>query len=286
MRYTYHSEVIGVGPPVIFLPAAGFTGMEGLNIAEHLENDFEVHMLNLPCYERGNDISEHWTSAKMACWLGEYLNRENLKKVNLIGHSIGGGLALAFAVHYPERVNKLVLLDQGHKPMPRIPKADLGKIAYIVPMLNMFHKLIGKSFAKKVETLFTKVTNQRETDFETKVQQFCAQVAIKESEYVRKALKDLQAVPIHFMFGYYNLDLPKLLKKVDAPTYLVYGTYENILEKESYKVKKNIQRLKEEDLPIQYRPVKSGHYVHWSDPSILDDVEHFLNDQQPAFSFV
>ncbi|MDO8498631.1 MAG: alpha/beta hydrolase [bacterium] len=40
-----------------------------------------------------------------------FLKRNNLEKANLIGHSLGGVLALAFASHHPEKVNKLYLID-------------------------------------------------------------------------------------------------------------------------------------------------------------------------------
>lgn len=37
-----HSAVIGKGEPLIFLPAAGFSGIEGLNIAVSLAEDTSV----------------------------------------------------------------------------------------------------------------------------------------------------------------------------------------------------------------------------------------------------
>ena len=41
-----------------------------------------------------------------------------LAKLNLIGHSMGGGMAMLFASVYPERVSRLIMLD-AIKPISR-----------------------------------------------------------------------------------------------------------------------------------------------------------------------
>ena len=42
------------------------------------------------------------------------LDRFDLKRAVIIGHSLGAKIALHFAVHYPKRVSKLILVDGGH----------------------------------------------------------------------------------------------------------------------------------------------------------------------------
>jgi 2-hydroxy-6-oxonona-2,4-dienedioate hydrolase len=42
-----------------------------------------------------------------------YLKEKGLKKVYLMGHSLGGGLALDFAIHHPKRVEELYLVDSA-----------------------------------------------------------------------------------------------------------------------------------------------------------------------------
>ena len=112
--YTYHSEAIGKGNPVIFLPAAGFTRIEGKNIADYLQANYETHMIDLPGWGRGDGIKSRCTSLAMATWLKEYLDQKGIKKAYVIGHSLGGAIAMTFALHFPNRVHKLVILDQGH----------------------------------------------------------------------------------------------------------------------------------------------------------------------------
>jgi pimeloyl-ACP methyl ester carboxylesterase len=42
------------------------------------------------------------------------LDRFGLKRAVIMGHSLGAKIALHFAVHYPRRVGKLILVDGGH----------------------------------------------------------------------------------------------------------------------------------------------------------------------------
>jgi proline iminopeptidase len=41
------------------------------------------------------------------------LNRLNIKKVTIVGHSWGAMLALSYSIKYPDRINKLVLIGSG-----------------------------------------------------------------------------------------------------------------------------------------------------------------------------
>ena len=42
------------------------------------------------------------------------LDRFDLKRAVIVGHSLGAKIALHFAVYYPKRVSKLILVDGGH----------------------------------------------------------------------------------------------------------------------------------------------------------------------------
>lgn len=54
------------------------------------------------------------------------------RRLNLIGLSMGGPIASAFAVRYPERVDKLVLIDPiGAKPITFSPMLKAAKIPFV-----------------------------------------------------------------------------------------------------------------------------------------------------------
>jgi len=65
-------------------------------------------------------------------------------KVVMVGHSLGGLIAIAYSLSYPETVSKLVLSAPGIRPYQQPPriKASLGKIlARLVPRLLMNNEL-------------------------------------------------------------------------------------------------------------------------------------------------
>jgi 2-hydroxy-6-oxonona-2,4-dienedioate hydrolase len=274
----YHIEIIGQGEPTMFLPAAGFSGNEGLNIAEFLSDHFETHLIDLPGLGKSKGIDGRITSKQLANWVKDYIAQQEIEKVNLIGHSLGGAILLAFAFHYPDKVNKLILLDQGHKPFPRIPKSEFGSFAYVFPLLNLGVKLFRNQLLSKLAPLFNQ-EDESEDDFEVSVKQFCESVGIEQNEYVRTALKNpgqFSVSGLNLMFGYYNLNLPNLLKQIKVPTYLVYGTFENMNENEQKNTKRYIQKLTKKNIPIKYQPVKGGHYVHWNKEFPMNDIKRFL----------
>ncbi|KAH8830673.1 Alpha/Beta hydrolase protein [Flagelloscypha sp. PMI_526] len=60
--------------------------------------------------------------------LEDWRNTMGLEKMTLIGHSIGGYLSIAYALKYPERVNRLVLLSPAgipHGPDLTLPEREV-----------------------------------------------------------------------------------------------------------------------------------------------------------------
>ncbi len=73
--------------------------------------------------------------------LAELLDALQLQRVSLVGLSMGGAIASAFTVKYPERVRRLVLIDPiGTEPMPLGP---VYKAALIPGISELILSLIG-----------------------------------------------------------------------------------------------------------------------------------------------
>ncbi|NQD68580.1 alpha/beta hydrolase [Bacillus haikouensis] len=275
----YYVQKTGQGKSVIFLPAGGFSGNEGLNIAEYLNCGYETHMIDLPGFGRSKGIEGRTTTLKMAKWVKGYLDQEEIEKAILIGHSMGGALLLNFAVHYPERVNRLILLDQGHKRFPRVPVSEFGVFAYAFPFLNVCVRLFGFPLLKRLEPLFSKEDDSEIKDVAGEAERFCQRFSIPDSPYVRMALKqqpDFSIDALNLMFGYYNLNLPVLLEQIEVPVYLVYGTFKGMDEKEFKFTERAIRKMKRKTDSVTYRSLNGGHYVHWNKSFNLDELKEFL----------
>ncbi|MBK8442777.1 MAG: alpha/beta fold hydrolase [Sphingobacteriales bacterium] len=62
--------------------------------------------------------SEEMTQAAMAHDIWELMQAQQIPKAALLGHSMGGKVAMLFAVHYPEYTQALIVADIAPKPYP------------------------------------------------------------------------------------------------------------------------------------------------------------------------
>ena len=71
------------------------------------------------------------TDAEFSTWLGQTLNELGLQRVRLLGWSFGGFLAANFAMHEPNRIERLALLA----PFATFIRPGPGFLAGFVPLL-------------------------------------------------------------------------------------------------------------------------------------------------------
>ncbi|WP_417699221.1 alpha/beta fold hydrolase [Pseudoalteromonas lipolytica] len=100
----------GQGSHVVLIHGL-FGSLENLNvIAKALSENYTVTNIDL----RNHGKSFHSDSMNytvMAADVLELLNHLNINKAHIVGHSMGGKVAMQLALSYPERVEKLVVMD-------------------------------------------------------------------------------------------------------------------------------------------------------------------------------
>ncbi len=105
-----HARVSGSGPPVLLLHGL-FGSLENLGVvARHLALHHEVHALDLRNHGR-SPHAEPMTYEVMAGDVLHYMNRRGLASASLLGHSMGGKVAMTLALRQSERVEHLVVAD-------------------------------------------------------------------------------------------------------------------------------------------------------------------------------
>lgn len=106
-----YSRILGTGPPVLILH--GLLGMSDnwMSVGRALaQAGFSVHLLDLRNHGRSPHANSH-RYTDMAEDLFEYLEYHDLDQVAIVGHSMGGKLAMIFALLTPEKVRRLVVVD-------------------------------------------------------------------------------------------------------------------------------------------------------------------------------
>jgi pimeloyl-ACP methyl ester carboxylesterase len=118
---TIHVRVGGQGPAVVLLHGFGDTGDMWAPMAADLARDHRVVVPDL----RGMGLSSHpeggYDKRTQAADIRLVLTQLNLDRAAIVGHDIGTMVAYAYAVRYPDKTEKLVVMDA---PVPGVPPWD------------------------------------------------------------------------------------------------------------------------------------------------------------------
>ena len=113
-----HSNIIGEGKP--FLILHGFLGMgdNWKTMAKRIASlGYQVHLID----QRNHGHSFHddtFDYETLVDDLEQYYLHHNIEKAVIMGHSMGGKTAMLYAVTYPEKVEKLIVVDIAPKSYP------------------------------------------------------------------------------------------------------------------------------------------------------------------------
>ena len=99
------------GPRVVFLHGLFGQGKNWTSVAKELEQDHRVTLLDLPDHGR-SDWTTRFSYVDMAAAVAEVLTGlEPVEPVTLVGHSMGGKVAMVLALARPELVRRLCVVD-------------------------------------------------------------------------------------------------------------------------------------------------------------------------------
>lgn len=103
-------ETATITTPILILHGLFGSSKNWVSVSYFLSHYSKVYSLDLRNHGDSPHSSEHSLSA-MAEDLKEFINDHGLKKVILLGHSMGGLVSMTFALRYPEMVENLIIQD-------------------------------------------------------------------------------------------------------------------------------------------------------------------------------
>src|SRR4051812_24588270 len=105
-KYSQSFIDVGEGAPVLLLHGMfGNLSMWKCTI-ESLKKNFRVIVPRVPLF----DLPGEPTNVKeLSTHLRDFIEWHRLSHVSLVGHGVGGQLALAYAAEHPRKVNKIVV---------------------------------------------------------------------------------------------------------------------------------------------------------------------------------
>ncbi len=123
-----HYVAGGNGPVLLCLPGWPQTWYSYHSIAQSLATNFRVIVADIRGMGSSSTPLDGYDKKTMATDIYELIQQLGLKQVYLLGHDIGGMVAMSLAFNYPQVVAKLIVADglhpsEGLKQMSLLPAA-------------------------------------------------------------------------------------------------------------------------------------------------------------------
>jgi esterase len=250
-----HFEAVGEGRPLIILHGLLGSADNWRSMSRRLGAHYKVLAVDLRNHGRSphSDIFDYDV---MVADLREFVEQQALTRIMLLGHSIGGKVAMQFAIDYSEQVDRLVIVDIGPKPYEPSQR-------YILEALRSLDLTRCKSFADVDAALAAEVSGESLRQFLLK--------NLARDENGRLRWK------VHLEAIYRNYD--KLARGLapertfDKPTLFIRGGRSNYIEDDDAPLIRQIFPQAE----IATLP-EAGHWVHVDLPEeFFQTALNFLN---------
>lgn len=106
-------RMAGRGPALLFIHGIGDDSSTWLDVLAALSGEFTVIAPDLLGHGESAKPRADYSVAAYACGMRDLLSVLDIDKVTVVGHSLGGGVAMQFAYQFPERCERLVLVGSG-----------------------------------------------------------------------------------------------------------------------------------------------------------------------------
>lgn len=228
-------RIAGNGQPVIFIHGFAEDSRVWDDILENLKDGYQLVVPDLPgsgqsALLSGNDISiEDYADVIKAL-----LEKENISKVVMIGHSMGGYISLAFAKKYPSYIRALGLFHSSAYADDEAKKETRRKAIHVIkekgPMAFLKTAIPGLFADAEKSKAHINTLLERGTSFspEALIQYYEAMIARPDSTEV---LRNIQQ-PVLFILGQHDKAVP--FEQGLQQTYLPAITDINVLRNSAH----------------------------------------------------
>lgn len=186
MFYNYkgqqiYYQTVGKGQDLVLLHGWKQDVSSWWGLTDLLKNDFKLWLIDLPGFGSSDIPKTPWTITDYADSIASFIKNQKINKPILLGHSLGGNIALKLAYLNPNLISKLVLEDSSglrekssYRNFILLTAAKL--IKYFIPnIFNLreklrlnFYQVIGSDYLKAGELKET-LQNILSEDLETEV---------------------------------------------------------------------------------------------------------------------
>ena len=201
-------EIHGSGRPLILLHGGLMSGETFGPVLPALAADHRVVVVDLQGHGRTADIDRPIDASLMADDIAALIDELGLEKPDIVGYSLGGGVAMHVAFKYPDRIRKLVAISANIKRSAIYPEmlgqqtqvsAAAAEFMKDTPMYQLYQRVAPQP--ENFPRLLDKIGTYMAKDFD-----FSDQVrALKVPTLIVAADADM-APPSHYVEVFALLD--------------------------------------------------------------------------------
>lgn len=159
-----HYESYGQGEPLVLIPSTAFSGDVWLaHQVPELSKSLNVIIHDPRGCGRSSHLEGIYTIDQMANDVVALLDQLGIGSAHVVGHSMGGRIALSMALNFPRRVKSLVLAASGSGPAARIGSGCVPGLPFrlVVELIEMgFEGFIRHEICES-DTYFTREFRER-----------------------------------------------------------------------------------------------------------------------------
>lgn len=153
-------RVAGSGPPILLIHGIGDNSTTWTTVQTKLAQRFTVIAPDLLGHGKSDKPRADYSVAAYANGMRDLLSVLGIERVTVVGHSLGGGVAMQFAYQFPQLVDRLILVGAGGVTKDvnvalRIASLPMGsealaalRLPMVLPALQLVGRVGGALFGK------------------------------------------------------------------------------------------------------------------------------------------
>ncbi|WP_284463225.1 alpha/beta hydrolase [Chryseobacterium sp.] len=249
---TYPFEVKKTGKgkqSLLFIPGFASSGEVWNETTAKFEKDFTCYTLTMAGFAGAKPEADP-TFKDWEKGIAAYIKDHKIQKPVIIGHSMGGGLALAIAADYPELVGKIIIVDT----LPCL--AAISNPAFTSKENNDCSAMIS-TFTAMPDEQFKKMQNQS-------IPRLLADTSMQDT-VIGWSMKSDRKTFAKMFCDFSNTDLRETIKNIQCPSLILLESYFVSLKPSIEAQYKNLKNAN-----FQYS-TKGLHFI------MYDDKEWYFN---------
>lgn len=248
----YYLEVENDRPNLLLIHGNMSSSVHYLPLINRLQEEFHIYAMDLRGFGDSSYLTPIETLEDFSDDIAAFMNRLNIKDAHIAGWSTGGAIALKFAAKYPDKTNKIVLIESASYRGYPIFKKDEN----FQPIIGEYYKSREEMAKDMVQVLPVK-TALENNDYET-IKNIWEAVIYTQNVpdideynlYINETMKQRNLVDVDYALTTFNMSNfsnglnngDGSITKVTEPVLSIWGDQDKVVLE--YMVDETVEALK------------------------------------------